>query len=214
MLVSLTYRDLPLLKKHNPNTRVIPNPVTFYPEHPAKLETKSILAVGRMDYLKGYDLMMEVIERFCKTNSDWKLKIIGEGPLKSTIEKMAIEKGVADRLTISPSTNQIEKEYQAASIFLMTSRSEGLPMVLLEAQACGLPIVAFDCETGPAEIVHHGLDGFLVKPNDFDEMSDRLLELATDPDKRKAFGASARENIKRFLPEEIFKQWDEVFRNL
>lgn len=214
MLVSLTQRDVSNLKRHNPTIRAIPNPVTFYPEQAAQLENKLILAVGRMDYLKGYDLMLEVFARFCKKNSDWKLKIIGEGPLKSTIEKIAIEKGVAGRLTISPSTNQIEKEYQSASIFLMTSRSEGLPMVLLEAQACGLPMVAFDCETGPAEIVHHGLDGFLVRPNDFNEMSDRLLELANDSDKRKAFGASARENIKRFLPEEIFREWDEVFQTL
>jgi glycosyltransferase involved in cell wall biosynthesis len=214
ILVSSTRWDLPNLRRQNPNVHVIPNPVTFYPEHPAKLETKLILAVGRMDYLKGYDLMLEAFERFCKTNSDWRLKIIGEGPLKSEIEKMAIEKGVANRLTISPSTNQIEKEYQAASIFLMTSRSEGLPMVLLEAQACGLPIVSFDCETGPAEIVHHGEDGFLVRPNDCDEISDRLQELANDPDKRKSFGSKARENIKRFLPDEIFKEWDEVFRGI
>lgn len=214
MIVSLTNRDHPRLKKHNPNVRTIPNPVTFYPENQAKLETGLILAVGRMDYLKGYDLMMDVFERFCQKNSDWKLKIIGEGPLKSDIEKLARDKGIADRLTIAPATSHIEKEYLAASLFLMTSRSEGLPMVLLEAQACGLPIVAFDCETGPAEIVHHGVDGYLVKPNDIEEMSERLLELATYPGKRKAFGAMARENVKRFLPQEIFREWDEVFRNL
>jgi glycosyltransferase involved in cell wall biosynthesis len=214
ILVSLTQRDLPKLKKHNPNVRVIPNQVTFYPEHVAKLESKLILAVGRMDWLKGYDLMMEVFEQFCKKNCDWKLKIIGEGPSRPEIEKLAKEKGIADRITISPATGQIEKEYLAASIFLMTSRSEGLPMVLLEAQACGLPVVAFDCETGPAEIVHHGEDGYLVPLNNFEEMSDRLLELAADPDKRKTFGARARENVKRFLPDEIFKEWDEVFKDI
>ncbi len=214
ILVSLTHRDVPLLRRYNSNVMVIPNPVTFYPESTAKLESKLILAVGRMDWLKGYDLMIEVFERFCQKNSDWKLKIIGEGPLKPEIEKLAKEKGIADRITISPATGQIEKEYLAASVFLLTSRSEGLPMVLLEAQACGLPIVAFDCETGPAEIVHPGEDGYLVQPYDFEGMSDRLLELASDPDKRKEFGVRARENVKRFLPNEIFKEWDEVFRNL
>ena len=87
-------------------------------------------------------------------------------------------------------------------------------MVLLEAQACGLPIVAFDCETGPAEIVHHGVDGYLVRPNDIEGISERLLELASNPGKRKEFGTNARENVKRFLPEEIFGEWDEVFKNL
>lgn len=214
MLVSLTQRDVSNLKRHNPTIRVIPNPVTFYPEQEAKLENKIILSVGRMDWLKGYDLMMEVFERFCKKNNDWKLKIIGDGPTKTAIEKLANVKGITNRIIIASATGDIEKEYMAASLFLMTSRSEGLPMVLLEAQACGLPIIAFDCETGPAEIVNHGLDGYLVKPYDFDEMSNRLLELASDPVMRKAFGTAARENVKRFLPEEIIKQWDEVFRNL
>ena len=214
MLVCLTHRDLPRWIKHNPNVRVIPNPVTFYPEQAAKLETKIILAIGRIDYLKGYDLMMDVFERFCRKNSDWKLKIIGEGALKADIEKLSREKGLDDRLTIAPPTGHIEKEYLAASLFLMTSRSEGLPMVLLEAQACGLPIVAFDCETGPAEIVNHGIDGYMVTPYDFEKMSDHLLELASDHDKRKEFGAAGRENAKRFLPDVIFKEWDELFRNL
>jgi glycosyltransferase involved in cell wall biosynthesis len=214
VLVSLTHRDLLPLKKHNPNVRVIHNPVTFYPDRAAKLDTKLILAVGRMDWLKGYDLMLEVFERFCRKNHDWTLKVIGDGELKTDIEKFAREKGIANRITIEPATNNIEKEYMAASLYLMTSRSEGLPMVLLEAQACGLPVVAFDCETGPAEIVNHGIDGYLVKPNDFEKMSEHLLELAADPDKRKAFGTAARENVKRFLPHEVFKQWNEVFRTL
>lgn len=214
MLVSLTQRDLPKLKKHNPHIRVIPNPVTFYPERPAKLESKLILAVGRMDWLKGYDLLIEAFGLFCQKNRDWQLKIIGDGPLKPLIERLAKEKGIDNRIKFSPPTDQIEQEYPAASIFLMTSRSEGLPMVLLEAQSCGLPIVAFDCETGPAEIVHHGEDGYLVPLNNFEEMSNRLLELASDPDKRKAFGAAARENVKRFLPNEIFKEWDKLFRSL
>jgi len=213
-LVSLTERDLPKLRKHNPNVRIIPNPVTFYPEHPAKLENRLILAIGRIDHPKGYDLMMETFEQFCIKNSDWKLKIIGEGPMKEKIEKLALELGIAHRLTIAPSTSQIEEEYLQASIFLMTSRTEGFPMVLLEAQACGLPIVAFDCETGPAEIVHHGVDGFLVRPNDIDEISERLLELASDHSKRKQFGANARQNVKRFLPEEIFQKWDDLFDDL
>jgi glycosyltransferase involved in cell wall biosynthesis len=214
VLVSLTHRDLSRLRKHHPIVKVIPNPVTFYPDQPAKLDSKLLLTVGRIDYPKGYDLLIEAFGLFCQKNRDWKLKIIGDGPLKPLIERLAKEKGIDDRITISPATGQIEKEYRAASIFLMTSRSEGLPMVLLEAQSCGLPIVTFDCETGPAEIVHHGEDGYLVPLNNFEEMSDRLLELAADPDKRKTFGARARENVKRFLPDEVFKEWDELFRNL
>ena len=262
LLVSLTQKDLPRLKKHNPQVRVIPNPLTFYPEQPAVLKNKIILAVGRIDFLKGYDLMLEVFERFCKTNPDWHLRIIGDGPLKAEIERIAEKKGLSNRLTIFPASNNIEKEYLEASIFLMTSRSEGLPMVLLEAQACGLPIIAFDCETGPAEIIHHydssqirsdgfvirpscsdgspynsdgslcssdGFairplettpetplepcpDGFVIRPFDINEMTAKLLELTSNPALRKSLATAARQNVKRFLPEVVFRQWDEVFQ--
>lgn len=214
VLVSLTKRDVPRLKRLHPDVRVIPNPVSFYPDQAAKLEGRLILAIGRFDQPKGYDLMMEVFERFCKKNNDWQLKIIGDGPSRPEIEKIAHMKGMADRVTISPATGQIVQEYLAASIFLMTSRSEGLPMVLLEAQACGLPIVAYDCETGPAEMVHHGEDGYLVPLYHSQEMCERLHELASDGNLRKAFGAKARENVKRFLPDKIFGAWDELFRTL
>jgi glycosyltransferase involved in cell wall biosynthesis len=214
ILVSLTYRDLPRLRKHHPVVKVIPNPVPFYPEQPAKLTAKLILAVGRIDYLKGYDMMIEVFRAFCKKNLEWNLKIIGDGPLKAEIEKLARDKGVAHRIIFSPPSSQIEKQYLESSILLMTSRSEGLPMVLLEAQACGLPIVAFDCEAGPAEIVDHGIDGYLVRPYDIEQMSQYLLELTSDPEKRKSFGAAARENVKRFSPDKIFAKWDELFNQL
>ncbi|MEI7423470.1 MAG: glycosyltransferase family 4 protein [Prolixibacteraceae bacterium] len=300
LLVSLTQKDLPRLKKHNPQVRVIPNPLTFYPEQPAELKNKIILAVGRIDFLKGYDLMLEVFERFCRTNPDWHLRIIGDGPLKAEIERIAEKKGLSDRFTIFPASNNIEKEYLEASIFLMTSRSEGLPMVLLEAQACGLPIIAFDCETGPAEIIHHynssdpipkSSDGFVIRPSspvgtpfnsdgspcssdgspcssdgfairplettldscpdgspcssdgfairplepapetplepcpdgpssdgfvirsfDINEMTTKLLELTFNPALRKSLSTAARQNVKRFLPEIVFRQWDEVFQ--
>jgi glycosyltransferase involved in cell wall biosynthesis len=214
MLVSLTNRDVAQLQRFNPNVIVIPNPLTFYPETRAKLESELMIAIGRLELQKGYDLMLEVFERFCKKNSDWKLKIIGDGSIKTKLEKLAKEKDIADRVILAPATDSIEMEYLDASIYLMTSRSEGLPMVLLEAQACGLPIVAFDCETGPAEIIHHGQDGYLIKSYDIEKMSDLLVDLAANPEKRQAFGTAARENVKRFLPEEIFKQWDKLFQRL
>lgn len=214
LLVSLTQHDVAKLTKFNPKVKVIANPLTFYPEQTAKLDAELILAVGRLEHAKGYDMMMEVFQTFCKKNSNWKLKILGEGFLKLDIENLAKQKGISDRVTIASATDQMINEYLAASIFLMTSRLEGLPMVLLEAQACGLPIVAFDCETGPTEIIHQGEDGYLVPLYNYNEMSNRLLELAADFDQRKKFGFQARVNVTRFLPENIFPQWDELFKEL
>ena len=87
-------------------------------------------------------------------------------------------------------------------------------MVLLEAQACGLPILTFDIETGPAEIVTNGLDGYLIKPFDIAGMSEKLLELCTDADQRKNLGKQARESVRRFQPEEIYASWEQLFASL
>ena len=213
-VVSLTDRDLPKLKRHNTNVWVIPNPVTFYPEQPAGLENKLMLSVGRIDFPKGYDLLLDVFTLFCKEDKDWRLRIVGDGPLRGEIEKAIDEKGLKERVSILSSSNSILEEYLKASIYLMTSRTEGFPMVLLEAQACGLPVIAFNCETGPAEIVTHGKNGYLIEMSNLEETSNRLLELCADLQKRKAFGQNARESVKRFFPETVFGKWDELFKTL
>ncbi len=213
-IVSLTNRDVPKLKKHNKNVWVIPNPVTFYPERPAILENKLILSIGRIDFPKGYDLLLDVFTLFCKENKDWKLRIVGDGPLRGKIEKDIDKKGLRGRISLLSSSNLILEEYLKASIYLMTSRTEGFPMVLLEAQACGLPIIAFDCETGPAEIVTNRKNGYLIEMSNLKEMSNRLLELCADFQKRKAFGQNARESVKHFYPEVVYGKWDELFESL
>jgi glycosyltransferase involved in cell wall biosynthesis len=213
-VVSETEHDLSSFRKLNKNTVHIPNSNSFFPQQVATLTNKRILLIGRMVPDKGYDLLFKVISKFQANHPDWEFRVIGDGPLRPKIEEMIVSLKLEDQVSILSSTKTILQEYLQASIYLMTSRTEGLPLVLLEAQACGLPIVAFDCETGPAEIVRHGEDGYLVEPGDIDTMVDRLVELANDFEKRKAFGIRARENAKRFLPEEIYKQWDELFHNL
>jgi glycosyltransferase involved in cell wall biosynthesis len=213
-LISLTRFDEPKLKKLNNKVFIIPNSISFTPIQSAKLENKTILSIGRLDYLKGYDLLIEVFERYCRSNKDWKLRIIGDGPLREQITKIIIEKGLTNRISLITMSNTIMEEYLNASIYVMTSRSEGLPMVLLEAQAFGLPIVAFDCETGPSEIIQNGISGYLIANYDIDEMKEKLIELSNNPLKRIEFGKNALENIKRFHPEEIFYKWEMVFREL
>jgi amylovoran biosynthesis glycosyltransferase AmsD len=213
-VVSLTQYDLPKLQRLNKNVYVIPNSVTFYPEHPADLQNKIILSIGRIDYLKGYDLLMEVFSRFCSDNKEWKLRIVGEGPMCKTVRKLVDSKGLTDRISILPKSDTVIYEYLNASVFLMTSRSEGLPMVLLEAQACGLPAIAFNCETGPHEIINNGKDGYLIDNYNIDEMSKKLSELCDDINKRKEFSINARENMQRFFPGQIYGKWEALFTRL
>jgi len=213
-LVSLTEQDLPKLKKLNLNSYVIPNSVSFLPERRADLDNKIILAIGRMDYNKGYDLLLDVFEKISLTHPDWNLRIVGNGPLHKNIISRIEASGLNDRVKILSATDQIIDQYLQSSVYLMTSRTEGLPMVLLEAQACGLPIVSFDCETGPSDIITNNKDGFLISCFNVDMMTEKVAILCSDPMKRKEFGANGRESIKRFLPEEIALKWEMLFRKL
>ena len=213
-VVSLTNYDVPNLRKLNKNICVIPNCISFYPEHCADLDKKKILAVGRIDYPKGYDLLIEVFSQFAQRNKDWKLQIIGDGPQKPDIKKLIQDKGLTDRVAIVPFTNSILEEYLSASVYLMTSRTEGLPMVLLEAQACGLPLISFNCETGPSDIITNNVDGYLIDNFDTACMSEKLYDLCSDLAKRNEFGQNGRKNVLRFSPEQVYVRWASLFGEL
>lgn len=213
-LVSLTEHDLPKLKTLNPNSFVIPNAVSFLPDIHAKLDNKLILTIGRMDYNKGYDLLLDVFEKLTLTHPDWKLRIIGDGPLKNKIISRIETSGLNDRVEILSPTNRIVDQYLQASVYLMTSRTEALPMVLLEAKACGLPIVSFNCETGPSDILNNNKDGYLIDCFNVDQMVEKVSMLCSDPELRIQFGTNGRESIKKFLPEVIVQKWETLFRQI
>jgi len=213
-LISLTEKDLPKLLKLNKNSFVIPNSISFFPEKKAVLENKIILAIGRMDFNKGYDLLLDVFEKLSPLHPDWILRLIGDGPLKKKIIARVETSGLNDRVEILSPTNQIIDQYLQASVYLMTSRTEGLPMVLLEAKACGLPIVSFNCETGPSDIVNNGKDGFLIDCFNIDQMTEKVAMLCSDAELRMKFGESGRENIKKFLPDVIAQKWETLFRQI
>jgi glycosyltransferase involved in cell wall biosynthesis len=213
-LVSLTEQDLPDLKKLNQNSFVIPNSVSFFPESPALLENKIILTIGRMVYNKGYDFLIDVFEKLTQSHPEWTLRIIGEGPLKESIISRVEASGLKDRVEILTPTHLIMAQYLQASVYLMTSRTEGLPMVLLEAQACGLPIVSFNCETGPSDIVIDNENGFLIDCFDIEKMAQKISILCSDYDLRTKFGKNAVENVKKFRPEVINPMWEDLFQKI
>lgn len=213
-IVSLTIRDLSKYQKLNNNSVVIPNSISLNPNHTALLTNKQILFIGRMVYEKGYDFLIDVIRKINAIQSDWDFKIIGAGPLKKRILKEIELSGLKEKISLLPSTKFILEEYLNASIFLMTSRTEGLPMVLLEAQACGLPIVSFDCETGPSDIVINNENGFLIDCYNIETMVLRISQLCSDYELRVKFGKSAIENIKKFSPEIINSKWEILFKEL
>jgi len=213
-IVCLTKSDLPKYKKINENSIVIPNSIGYFSEQTASLTNKQILFIGRMVPEKGYDILLKVVKKVSKIHDDWTFRIIGEGPLRNNILHKIDLSGLKSKISWISSSDIIMEEFINSSIYLMTSRTEGLPMVLLEAQSCGLPIVSFDCRTGPSDIVVDNENGFLIDCFDVEKMVQKISLLCVDYNLRLRFGMDAIENVKKFSPEIINSKWNKLFDEL
>lgn len=214
LCVCLTDRDVKNYEKIC-QTYVIPNSIVPQEERfSACYEAKKILAVGRLDFLKGYDLMIDVMASFHKRCPDWKLVIRGSGPMEAEIHRLIVTHQLQDVVTLLPHAQDLQDDYLSASILIHTSRSEGLPMVLLEAASYGLPMIAYDCLTGPAEIITDGENGFLIPCFDKDKFVFALESLAKSEEKRRLFGHNARIKVRNFSPDKILEKWLIIFREI
>lgn len=193
---------------------VIPNSLSFAPSKKDDYSKNSILAIGRLSPQKGFDLLIDVATKVLQELPSWSFTICGTGAdeekLLAKIRSVRLENAVR---IIAP-TKDVISLYHSASIYAMTSRYEGLPMVLIEAQSCGLPVVSFDCPEGPAAIVHDGEDGFLVEPGNIEQFSDKLLYLMRDINLREQFGQKAFEHSADFSPERIATLWFSLLDDL
>jgi glycosyltransferase involved in cell wall biosynthesis len=122
--------------------------------------------------------------------------------------------GICEKISFYPPTQEIESKYLEASIYVMSSRFEGFGMVLIEAMACGVPCISFDCPHGPADIITDGVDGILVENGDVAGLANALIRLIENEELRKKMGTAAKGNVMRFLPETILPQWDTLFKEL
>lgn len=212
-VVLLTEADAVHYKFHK-NAVVIPNSLSFVPQRQSSLENKVILAVGRLTYQKGFERLVEAIALIKEKCFGWQVRIIGDGADKEALLKRIKERGLENTVSIPTLTDNIEDEYCNASVYVMSSRFEGLPMALIEAKSCGLPIVSFDCPEGPADIVRDGVDGFLVEPDNVELLAAAILRLLEDEDLRKRFGREAVKDIDRFRPERVGIMWDKLLSGL
>lgn len=190
--VVLTDADILNFKKccaHN--VVVIPNFSIIDKNVPSSCSSKTILAVGRHSVEKGFDLL---IRAWAKTRTNgWKLKIIGDGHLKDSNIALAKELGVNNSIIFASSTPDIVSEYQSAGCFVLSSRHEGLVMVLIEARMMGLPCVSFDCPNSPREIIRDNIDGFLVPPEDVDALAQTLSSVLS-MENLKHYGMLAKQD--------------------
>lgn len=195
------------------NTCVIENPNQINSEI-SNLKNKVVLAVGRLTEQKQFDVLIDIWNMTYKSNKEWKLKIIGEGPLRHKLLDKIKEYKLEDSVILQEFNENIGEEYRNASILAMTSKYEGFGLVLVEAQSCGLPTISFDCPTGPRNIINDGKDGFLIKNGDISDFSKKLSKLMNYNELIEQMSKKAIDNSKRFDIEIITKKWIKLFDEL
>ena len=194
------------------NIMVIKNPLLKIPNTKAKFDSKRVLSIGRISYQKGFDRLIQVWGIVSPNFPDWELHIVGGGDfseLKRQIQDLNIENNVK----IKPATDKIEDEYINSSIYTMTSRYEGLPMVLLEAMSYGIPVISFSCPCGPKDLIQPEY-GSLVQEGDIKGFASALMSWMENEEKRKIGGQKAKEYVKQYTQDKIMKQWLNLFENL
>ena len=196
-----------------PNLRVIPNPLPFYSDSPSDCSAHQLLAMGRYDEQKHFDLLIDLWAQLAPDYPDWRLVIAGDGKLRPEHTAQVERLGLKSVELMRP-THQVQELYRASSIYTMTSRYEGLPMVLIEAQQMGLPIVSFACPCGPRDVITDGVDGYLLEVGDHAGFIQALRRLMDSEAERQRMGAAARIASERYDLERIMKSWLALFDEL
>jgi GalNAc-alpha-(1->4)-GalNAc-alpha-(1->3)-diNAcBac-PP-undecaprenol alpha-1,4-N-acetyl-D-galactosaminyltransferase len=208
-------RSLPrLLQKKG---AAIPNPIklqTSAENASVQGDGKTIISIGRLEHQKGFDILIAAFAQIRAKYPGWHVDIWGEGSLREDLLKDIAERGLNGQVKLRGLTKNSFGELSKSTIFVLPSRFEGFGIVLCEAMACGLAVISSDCPSGPAEIIHHGIDGILFPSEDVNALAKALEELITDGSKRMALGRNARKSVEQFELSHIMAQWDELLRPL
>jgi GalNAc-alpha-(1->4)-GalNAc-alpha-(1->3)-diNAcBac-PP-undecaprenol alpha-1,4-N-acetyl-D-galactosaminyltransferase len=195
-------------------TIVMPNPVMTPPPQVMTergLPTApNLIAVGRLIHVKGFDLLIKAFHQIRDQYPDWQLTILGEGAMRSELEELRLQLQLTDRVHLPGLVTNVPDYLRQADLFVMPSRIEGFPMALCEAMACGLPVLAADCLSGPREIIENGVNGVLVQTEDVDALATALATLMSDPAKRQQLAGNAPHILNRFGLEQVMKLWAEA----
>lgn len=198
----------------NQKVRVIPNPVVSISNVEMEIESKVVLGVGRLVPQKGFDLLIRAFTDSGLAGLGWQLKILGDGPSRSDLWALADELGIANSLVMPGMSGEPENSMAEAAFFVLSSRYEGFPNALLEAMALGLPCIAFDCSSGPGEILRHRENGLLIPAENVDSLATALRELANDRSLRDRLGDNARSVGNDYSVDRIATLWDKAIMDV
>lgn len=214
-VVCLSKEDLKRWRKHLSNVSQIYNPITISKAKDPDYSAKRVIAVGRLDGQKGFDLLIEAWKLEHERFPDWSLDIYGEGDLREPLQRQIDDLGLSGSIVLRGRTRNISQEYARHSIMVLSSRFEGFGLVLCEASACGIPQVSFNCESGPSEIIEDHKSGILVKRvGDIHGLASALGELMSNENARRRMGQYAEQLSHRFDLTEIVSQWHELLSGI
>jgi len=192
------------------NVVVISNPLSFHLESAAPLTDRTVICVGKISYQKGQDLLLKSWQIVHRKHPNWSLELYG----KEQQDFFDVRSYSDFNVHFYLPEKHIREKYLKSAINVMSSRFEGFGMVLIEAMACGVPCVSFDCPSGPADIIRDGEDGFLVEPQNTEALAEKVMMLIEDEKLRQKMGEAAKKNVKRFEAKHVVKQWDQLFKGL
>jgi glycosyltransferase involved in cell wall biosynthesis len=193
------------------NTGVMPNPVTIPPGPPADLTAPVLITLGRLAPEKNYPAFVDAFAAIAADFPDWSVQIYGDGPEGEDIQQHIDSRGLTDRVHLMGSTNDVAAALRDASIFVLSSRAEGLPLSLIEAMTCGLPSVAFNCSPGVHDMLADGASGILVPPGAVDRLAEGMRRLMLDHSLRRTMGASALGVAREFSADTVMARWEALF---
>lgn len=197
-----------------PNIEVIENAAMPMATEISDSSCKRVIAVGRLDYQKGFDRLIKAWKIVHNVHKDWQLDIFGQGEWEEMLQQMIDENGLKQTAHINHPTKNIGKEYAHSSMLVMSSHYEGFPMVMVEAMAVGLPIVTFNYKCGPRDIIRNGENGLLVPDGDIEGLAVAMLKLISDEELRRKMGKNARKVTDTYSEERIMQKWVNLFTSL
>lgn len=173
-----------------------------------------LVSMGRLTEQKGFDLLLQAFQQIAPKYPNWQLLIMGRGELRQELEKMRDDLGLSGQVIFTGALSNPFTVLKQGKLFVMASKNEGFPMAHGEALACGLPVIATDCPSGPREMIRHNVDGLLVPNQDIAAFSSAMDSLMSDPEKREQFATKAPEVTTRFSLDTIITEWETVMHQL
>lgn len=213
VVVTLTEGDALAWRKAK-SVKIIPNFSSINVVRKSDGTAKRVVAVGRLEWVKGFDRLIKAWTFVSKRYPDWKLDIIGEGTLKAELKKQIQELSQSNYIEIHPFTQNIHEEYANSSILVLSSHFEGFSLVLLEAMRTGVPCVAFDCPYGPRTIIENNKCGFYVPDGNCRVLADRIITLIEKPELRRSFSEAALLRAEQFNIDSIMEKWKALFESV